>query len=135
MDCVLDNEEGALSNGMYLMMRILIAVVLVAILYSVFRLISQGKLLLKYSLLWMLLCVVTLLCDAFPGIVYWAADAIGFLTPSNFVLLVAVVLLLTIALSLSVAVSRAVVANKNLTQRLALIEYELKDLKEREQDV
>ena len=120
---------------MYLLIRILIAAVLLIILYSVFRLISQGKLLLKYSLLWMLLCVVTLLCDAFPGIVYWAADAIGFLTPSNIVLLVAVVLLLTIALSLSVAVSRAVVANKNLTQRLALIEYKLRDLEERGQDI
>lgn len=129
MDCVLDNEEGALSGYMYPIMRILIAVVLVTFLYSVFRLISQGRLLLKYSLLWMLLCVVALVCDIFPGIVYWASDTIGFLSPSNFVLLVAVVLLLAVALSLSVAVSRAVVANKNLTQRMALLEHEIRSSK------
>lgn len=129
MACVLDNEEGALSGYMYLVMRVLIAVVLVVFLYSVFRLISQGRLLLKYSLLWILLCIVALACDIFPSIVYWASDTIGFLSPSNFVLLVAVVLLLAVALSLSVAVSRAVVANKNLTQRMALLEHEIRSSK------
>lgn len=132
MDCVLDNKEGALRDDMYLVVRVLIAVVLLVFLYNVFRLISQGKLLLKYSLLWILLCVASLLCVAFPGIIYWASSTIGFLSPSNFVLLGAVVLLLAIVLSLSVAVSRAIVANKNLTQRLALLEQELIRLKREE---
>lgn len=106
-------------------MRILVAIADLVFLMCVLKLVSQDKLLLKYSLLWILLCLVVLACDAFPEIMYWAADLIGFISPSNFIFLVAIGLLLAITLSLSVAVSRAVVANKNLTQRLALLEKEL----------
>ena len=108
-------------------MRVLIALLFVGILVCVFKLISREKLLLKYSLLWIALCVLGLICDLFPILVYWASDLIGFDTPSNFIFLVAIALLLAITLSLSVAASRAVIANKNLTQRVALLEKELED--------
>lgn len=106
-------------------MRVLVAVVDIVFLACVLRLVSQDKLLLKYSLLWVLLCLIVLVCDAFPGIMYWVADLIGFISPSNFIFLVAIGLLVAISLSLSVAVSRSIVANKNLTQRLAILEREL----------
>lgn len=113
-----------------IVLRLLIAVVFVSFLLCVIRLVSRDKLLLKYSLLWILLGVVILVCDAFPEIMYWASDVLGFISPSNFIFLVAIALLLAIALSLSVAVSRATVANKNLTQRLALLEKELEERRE-----
>lgn len=94
-------------------------------LLHVLKLVSKGKMLLKYSLLWIVLCGVALLCDVFPGIIYFFSGALGFITPSNFVFLIAIVLLLAICLSLSVAVSRHVIAVKNLTQRIALLEKEL----------
>lgn len=113
-----------------IVLRLLIAVVFVSFLLCVIRLVSRDKLLLKYSLLWILLSVVILVCDAFPEIMYWASDVLGFISPSNFIFLVAIALLLAIALSLSVAVSRATLANKNLTQRLALLEKELEERRE-----
>ena len=91
----------------------------------VLRLVSKGRLLLKYSLLWILLCTVALICDAWPQLVYFISDSIGFVTPSNFIFLCAIVLLLAICLSLSVAVSRHVIAVKNLTQRVAILDKEL----------
>ena len=113
-----------------IVLRLLIAVVFVSFLLCVIRLVSRDKLLLKYSLLWILLSVVIFVCDAFPEIMYWASDVLGFISPSNFIFLVAIALLLAIALSLSVAVSRATVANQNLTQRLALLEKELEERRE-----
>ncbi|MDO4849094.1 MAG: DUF2304 domain-containing protein [Coriobacteriia bacterium] len=91
----------------------------------VLKLVSKGKLLLKYALLWMFLCAAALICDVWPGIIYAISGAVGFISPSNFVLLGAVVVLLAISLSLSVAVSRHVLAVKNLTQRVAILEKEL----------
>lgn len=91
----------------------------------VLKLVSKGKLLLKYALLWMFLCSAALICDVCPQIIYVISGAIGFISPSNFVLLGAVVVLLAISLSLSVAVSRHVLAVKNLTQRVGLLEKEL----------
>ena len=113
---------------MGVVLRVLLAVVFVVFLTCVLKLVSRDKLLLKYSLLWILLCIVGLVCDLFPGIVYWASNVLGFITPSNFIFLVSIALLLAIALSLSVAVSRSVVANKNLTQRIALLEKELREI-------
>lgn len=93
----------------------------------VLRMVSKGKLLLKYALLWIFLCAAGLICDVWPQIIYGISGAVGFISPSNFILLGAVVLLLAISLSLSVAVSRHVLAVKNLTQRVALLEKELED--------
>ena len=109
-------------------MRVLIALLFVGILACVFKLISREKLLLKYSLLWIALCALGLICDLFPNLVYWASNLIGFVTPSNFIFHVAIALLLAITLSLSVAASRTVIANKNLTQRVALLEKELENV-------
>ena len=91
----------------------------------VLRLVSKGKLLLKYALLWMFLSVTALICDIWPQIIYAVSGAIGFISPSNFILLGAAMILLAISLSLSVAVSRHVLAVKNLTQRVAILEVEL----------
>ena len=91
----------------------------------VLRLVSNGKMLLKYSLLWILMCMAALICDICPQIIYSCSTAIGFVNPANFLFLGAIVLLLAISLSLSVAVSRHVLAIKNLTHRIALLEKEL----------
>ncbi|MFR3924063.1 MAG: DUF2304 domain-containing protein [Collinsella sp.] len=60
----------------------------------------------------------------FPELIYRISGYIGFISPSNFAFLVAVVLLLMISLSLSIAISRLVTACKNLTQRIAILENE-----------
>lgn len=96
--------------------------IFVILLIYVLTLVSRGKLLLKYSLLWIFLCCVALFCLLIPHFVYAISDFVGFITPSNFVLVMAVVLLLLICLSMSIAISRLVSATKNLTQRIALIE-------------
>lgn len=110
---------------MNIVLRLSAALVFGGFLAYVLRLVSKGKLLLKYALLWIFLCAIALICDIWPQIIFAVSGAIGFISPSNFVLLGAVVVLLAISLSLSVAVSRHVLAVKNLTQRVALLEKEL----------
>ena len=116
---------------MSLALRIGSSLIFFSLLLYVFNLVSKGKLLLKYSLLWIFLCCIALLCLLAPNLVYLISDWIGFITASNFVLVVAVVLLLVICLSLSIAISRLVVATKNLTQRIALLEKVLEDASSR----
>lgn len=110
---------------MNIVLRLCAALFFLLFLGYVLRLVSKGKLQLKYSLLWILLCVVILVCDAFPGIIFWLSALLGFITSSNFLFIVAIVLLLAICLSLSVAVSRLTIAVKNLTQRIAILEKSL----------
>ena len=98
-------------------LRIGAAIFFGGFLVYVLRLVSKGKMLLKYSLL----------CDLFPQLIFYCSTAIGFVNPANFLFLGAIVLLLAISLSLSVAVSRHVLAIKSLTQRIALLEKELEN--------
>lgn len=99
---------------MNLILRIGAALFFGGFLVYVLRLVSNGKMLLKYSLLWILMCMAALICDICPQIIYSCSTAIGFVNPANFLFLGAIVLLLAISLSLSVAVSRHVLAIKNL---------------------
>lgn len=108
-------------------LRIGAAIFFGGFLVYVLRLVSKGKMLLKYSLLWILMCMAALLCDLFPQLIFYCSTAIGFVNPANFLFLSAIVLLLAISLSLSVAVSRHVLAIKSLTQRIALLEKELEN--------
>ena len=112
---------------MSVVIRISAAAFFLVFLIYVLGLVSKGKLQLKYSLLWMVLCIAILICDAFPVIPFSFSRTLGFITPSNFILIVAIAVLFAICLSLSIAVSRLVTAVKNLAQRAALLEKELKD--------
>lgn len=120
-------EKGALTTQMGIALRVLIAVLFVVFLVCVLKLVSRDKLLLKYSLLWLLLFAIGLVGALLPEVVYWISGLTGFISPSNFIFLISIVLLLAISLSLSVAVSRATIAIKNLTQRVAILEKELRD--------
>ena len=105
---------------MSMIIRVGAGVIFSGLFFYVVSLVGKGKLLLKYSLLWLCLCVVALLSVCFPELIYRISGCIGFISPSNFAFLVAVVLLLMISLSLS----RLVTACKNLTQRIAILENE-----------
>ena len=89
--------------------------------------VSKGRLLLRYSLLWLTLALVTMLVSLFPEPVFAIASLFGFALPSNFVFFVALFFLLAICLSLSVVVSRQAVRMKNIIQSQALLEKRLED--------
>lgn len=90
--------------------------------------VSKGRLLLRYSLLWLTLALVTMLLSIFPEPVFLVAGLFGFALPSNFLFFVALFFLLAICLSLSVVVSKQAVRMKNLVQNQALLEKRLEDM-------
>lgn len=107
-------------------LQLLAIVLCLLFLVYVVRLVAKERLLLKYSLLWLLLAVVVLVVACFPRISYWLSGLLGFITPSNFIFFVGLFCLMAIALSLSVIVSRQTLRIKDLTQRIALLEHELR---------
>lgn len=102
--------------------RIVLSLISIVFLGFVLLLVTRGKLLLKYSLMWLFLGLAMFFCAVFPGAVSYLAQLTGFITSANFVFLIAIAVLLAIALSLSVVVSRLLISIKNLTQRIALLE-------------
>ncbi|MDM8163009.1 DUF2304 domain-containing protein [Collinsella intestinalis] len=111
---------------MSIVLQLSVAIFCVVLVAYVLRLVAQERLLLKYSLLWLVLAFALLLCAIFPDAIFALSRLFGFVTASNFVFFAGLFCLMAIALSLSVIVSKQTIKIKNLTQRLALIEYEQK---------
>lgn len=93
------------------------------------RLVAKERLQLKYSLLWLVLGVLLLVASLFPDALFGISALFGFETPSNFIFFVGLFCLLAIALSLSVIVSKQTLMIKNLTQRIALLDHEVRELR------
>lgn len=89
--------------------------------------VAKGRLLLRYSLLWLFLAFVALICAIFPQPLFDLAYLLGFNVASNFVLFLAIFFLLAICLSLSVIVSKQQMKLKNLVQHIALLEKAQQD--------
>jgi hypothetical protein len=109
-------------------LRLAIIIACIVFLVAVSRQVAHGKLLLKYSLLWMTLAVASILVALFPGPLFAVSSALGFETPSNFVFFVALFFLLAICLSLSIIASKQALRIKDLVQQEALIEKRLERL-------
>lgn len=119
---------------MVIPLRPCVGIVCLLMFIYVLSLVKKEKLMLRYSLLWLALVAVLILCAIFPGPVFEIAKLLGFLTASNFIFVVGFVFLLLIALSLSTVISKQTTSIKNLTQRIALLEKEL-ELKEKSADI
>lgn len=116
---------------MSLVLQIVMILGCLMLLGYVIRLVKRGRLLLRYSLLWLALAVVVIVCAVFPSISFGLAYALGFVAPSNFIFFAGFFFLLLISLSLSSIASKQALSIKNLVQRLALVEKELEASKAR----
>lgn len=109
---------------MALVLRIVVIAACVLLLAYVFHLVKHDRLLLNYSLMWLALAAVILLCAVFPRPLFGVAAAFGFATASNFIFFVGFLFLLVICLVLTSIVSKQALSIKNLTQKIALMEKE-----------
>lgn len=117
---------------MSVVLRVVLIVLTVCFLLEVFGLISKGRLQLKYSLLWLFLALVLLICAVFPGVATALAHALGFQLTSNMVFFIGIVGLVGICLSLTVIVSWQARDIRRLLQEVALMR---KELDERDKDL
>lgn len=99
-----------------------------AVLFFVYviRLVSKGNLSLRYSLFWLALSVAILIAAIFPGFIGAIGEFFGFVLSTNFVFFLGLFLLLAFSLMLSVVATKQAVSIKNLTQRLAIVEKEVR---------
>lgn len=115
---------------MNMLYNVIFPLLCLAFMAYVLRLVSKGRLTLKYSLLWLVLSVAMLLICLFSKQVGDFTYLLGFKVFSNFVFVAGLCFLLIITLALSSIVSKQASAIKTLTQRLALAEKQIEKLRE-----
>ena len=113
-----------------LKIQILTGAVSILLLAIVFELIRRKRLKEEYSLLWLLSGLVILLFSIFPRLLYVISGLMGtyYLTT---LFVISFLFLLLIVLHFSTVISRLSKMNKELTQELSILNFELQDLTER----
>lgn len=107
-----------------------ISVIVFCVLLTIFvaRLVVKKRLRLKYSLMWLTLSLLALLCAIFPEPIYGLAHILGFAVPSNMVFFLAIFFLLALCLSLTVIVSWQARDIRQLIQEIAVIYNQLEKM-------
>ena len=96
----------------------------------VFWLLRRGVLREKYAVLWLLFSGAALFFSIFPGALRWISDSLGVETPSNLLFFVTIVLLILVAVQLSYELSRHEARIRRLAEEVALLDQELRQVKE-----
>ena len=100
------------------------AAILVAMLMIVGQ-VHRGKLNLRFALSWLMLGIVLLVLDIWPGIITGLASFIGIELASNLVFFLGIMFTLILVFGLTKKISKLTDETKRLTQEVALLKEKL----------
>lgn len=93
---------------------------------SILFLVRKGKMHGPYATWWLLVAVCAIVVSSFPRIVDSIAMRVGITYPPTLILVVAISLILIRMLTMDLALSRKEQKIRRLTQRMAILEAEMK---------
>lgn len=124
------DEFGSMSTRAH----VFVAVVTLAVLVFILRLVRRHSLRSKYSLLWLTVGLALAVVAAFPGLLDSASRAVGIYYPPATFLLMAVGFLFLIVVHFSWELSRSEERVRTLAEELALLRSTQEDLAARLDD-
>lgn len=108
-------------------LRVVLIVGAILALWIVVNRVRKKKIRIADSVYWVICAALMLLLALFPGIAFFFAGLLGFLSPSNFVFCMIIVLMLVKLFNLACDVSRLTDKVEQLAQELALHEKDDED--------
>ncbi len=103
----------------------------IGLMLLIIELVRRRKLREEYSWLWLLTVSTILLLTVWFDLLRWITFLIGAIIPSSTIFMLAFLFLIFISLHFSVVISKLTNRNIELSQRYALLELDLNELKER----
>ena len=91
------------------------------IIIFILHFVKNDKISIKYSLVWLLPCIILLIFVIAPGALTWTTNLLGFQTASNMILTLLVGLLLVITIALTVIVSTQKEQIRLLIQEVSIL--------------
>lgn len=113
---------------MTLRLQIIIGIVLAASLFTIISAVRARRLEFRLSLPWLLLLLVLLIMDIFPGIVDWLTHLLGIELPINMLTFCGLGFSLVLIFILTTSLSRLNERQKKLVQEVALLKKRLEGL-------
>ncbi|MCI9051501.1 MAG: DUF2304 domain-containing protein [Lachnospiraceae bacterium] len=96
--------------------------------YCIFYFLKKKSLSLKYSLLWITTGIIMGIIALFPQIIYVFVKLIGIQTPVNGLYAICIFMMMLILISLTSIVSKQTERIKNLTQYIAILEKDVREI-------
>ena len=115
--------------AMSIRVKIVAMVISIGVMLLIIELVRRRKLREEYSWLWLMTGSGILLLALWFDLLKWITHLVGAITPSSTIFLFAFLFLIFISLHFSVVISKLTDRNKELAQRYALLELELKEFK------
>jgi len=109
-------------------------IAIIGYLVVIVQLLKKKKLNLKYTLLWLIAAIVLLIATIFPRTVYFISTLIGIDTPINSALILAGIFVIIILITLTSIVSSLNQTVRSLTQKLGLLDKQVRELSQCEKD-
>ena len=109
-------------------MTVLSLVLIVVILYSVRR----SHIRVEYSVSWLAAAIILLVLSRSPGAFNWIAEELGLTYPPLALMILVFCVFLVVIYRFSVVISDLKDANIAITQRLAIVEFHLKNRNEKQ---
>ena len=103
-------------------------------LVAVLELVRRRRLREEYSLLWLATAIVMLVVGVWRDLLHSLADLVNIEYPPNLLFLLAALFLLFIQLYFSTVITKLTQENKEIAQQLALLRYEVSDLRGQQVD-
>lgn len=101
----------------------------VIILFSVIELIRKEKLTFKYALGWLIVSIAAILATVFDHGLFQMARFFGFQLPSNFIFFSLLSIFVFLSLVMTIFLCQQNSRNDAMAQKIALLEFEIKELK------
>lgn len=106
-----------MSIGLTISSIVFLLVLILFVLY----LVKGRKISIKYSLVWILPCILLLIFSLVPGVMGFFTKLLGFQTPSNMILVLLVSFIMIVILALTVIVSKQNEKIRLLIQEVSLL--------------
>jgi hypothetical protein len=97
----------------------------------VIDLVRRHKLTFKYALAWLVVALIGVFFSIFHKLLFRIADFLGFELPSNFIFFTLFCVFVFLSLVLTVFLCQQNNRNDTMAQKIALLEFEIKQLKQK----
>lgn len=101
--------------------------------FVLINLIRKYTLELKYSILWFVVTIVSIILSMFPKLFTYISHIMGIELPVNALFLLTLLGIIMIMFSLTLEVSKSTIKIKELSQEVGILRYELEKMKEQGQ--
>lgn len=105
---------------------ILVITALLNLCYFIFK-IRKNRMQIEYAIFWSLFSGLLLLLAMFPGVVGFASNMLGVVSPANLVFLVVIFVLILRLFSVTIKLSRMDEQITRLTQHIAILEKDIEN--------